>query len=109
MLEWLILILVSVLVIWLHNRVLIGISRKQHPIRMIWIMILLSLSHFLHVTLFAVALYASVHWLELGTIINCPCDRFYDFLYFSASNYTSLGYGEYAAAGGIRMLASLEG
>jgi len=54
-------------------------------------------------------IYINVKWLHLGEIKNCTCDRFGDFVYFSATNYTSLGYGDYVATDGVRLLATLEG
>lgn len=72
-------------------------------------MLILSLSHVLHIWVYAFALYISVNWVKSGEIIGCTCKTIHDYVYFSASNYTSLGYGDYVATDGLRLLATFEG
>ncbi len=61
----------------------------------------------------AVWFYAGLYWLLhrwglFGGMVGAHTDGFFDMLYFSASTYSSLGYGDITAQGPLRILASIQ-
>ena len=108
MIEWAFSLSAAGASIFSHELVLRFITQKCNKLRMVWVMIILSVSHSFHIWLYALVTYIAVEKLALGTISGCICDNILDYVYFSASNYTSLGFGDYIASGEIRFLATFE-
>ncbi len=106
--EWCITLTASGLVISAHESALRFIAKRCKPFKMLATMLVLALSHVLHIWIFAFAFYATDLWFQFGNIKGCSCTHFSDYVYFSATNYTSLGYGDYIPEGGIRLLGTFE-
>ena len=65
-------------------------------------------AHFIEILIFAMAMSIMVLYLGLGTIEG-PFDYgFDDFVYFSAVNFSSLGYGDVIPGGALRLIAAFE-
>lgn len=65
------------------------------------------LAHTLEIFLYAIA-YLLAEYLGIGGLAGTLEHRFNDYLYFSASTYSSLGYGDIFPVGGLRMMAGIE-
>ena len=64
--------------------------------------------HAIEITFFAVG-YAIVHKVhDGGSISGMPHPPFLDLMYFSATTYTTVGYGDLAPVGPLRFLAAVE-
>ena len=68
------------------------------------------LSHTIHVWLFGLGYYTILHLEQGNEIITLdgPVAGFFDCVYFSFANYTSLGYGDLVPVGPIRFMAGTE-
>lgn len=108
--------LVTVLLaVFLHHEVLNTLYRRLPALgnRSRWRMLLLVLVIFAVHTV-EIWLFAGAYWLLLGHLAigqmttRTPPDMF-DLLYFSASTYTTVGYGDVVVQGAIRILAGTEG
>ncbi len=107
--EWMFVFITAISTILLHDFALKKGAQLKRPLPMVLIMILLTASHSLHIWLYAFVYYITDKWLALGELFNCNCEDIFDYVYFSAANYTSLGYGDIIASEGIRILATSEG
>ena len=107
--EWILSITAAAITIFSHEMVLRFITQKCNRLRMVWVMIILSVSHAAHIWLYGLAIFLAVQVFNIGSILHCDCTGFLDYVYFSATNYTSLGYGDYIPQGHIRFLVTFEG
>lgn len=64
--------------------------------------------HFLEVLLFTLSYYWLSPLQRFGSLSGNFDASFMDFLYFSFSAYTSLGYGDIVPIGNLRLLAGME-
>ena len=65
------------------------------------------LAHALEIGLYAVALFGLIRYLDAGSLSGGETSLL-DCVYFSAETYTSLGLGDIAPAGPVRLLAGVE-
>jgi len=65
-------------------------------------------AHMVEVLLYAVAYYLMSHQLGIGKLSGVLEFHYVDYLYFSTSTYTSLGYGDIFPLGGLRLMAAIE-
>lgn len=66
------------------------------------------MAHLLEVWIFGIAIYLFIHSGFMGSIEGNTAQSFKDCLYFSLTNYTSLGYGDIHPTGHVRFLAGVE-
>lgn len=66
------------------------------------------IAHTLEVWLHALVFYLTIHYFEIGSFGGSFEDQLGDYLYFSTSTYTSLGYGDIYPLGGLRLMAGIE-
>ncbi len=84
-------------------------QRRFHNRRvMIMMMAALMLGHIVEIWVFAAAMLAMAHFPELGSLAGDFDGSLNSFGYFSAVNYTSLGYGDISPHGPIRSIAVSE-
>ncbi len=67
-----------------------------------------SLAHAVEIALYAVFLFALIHYVDVGDLSGARTTTFLECLYFSAETYTSLGLGDIAPLGPVRLLAGVE-
>jgi hypothetical protein len=105
---------IVIVVVVIHNEALIRLSgllsrmRQSHHFRLIAGVLGIMATHTLQVWIFATAFYLMHHtetWGELtgnfnGTLLDC--------VYFSFTNFTTLGYGDIEALGVLRFLTGIE-
>jgi hypothetical protein len=103
--------LIAVCVI-IHYETLHFLSRRVYtPGRHRWL-ILASvfgalLAHIFEIWLFGGGYWLAVEVFDLGKMVPAPRDPF-DYVYFSAMVYTTVGFGDVVPEGAIRMIASTE-
>jgi hypothetical protein len=105
-------LLLIALCVVIHYEVLVQLERVGRKLRRHRWMILITvngliLAHILEIWLFGVAYYTAVQVLSLGDIVIAREDWF-DYVYFSAMVYTTVGFGDLVPTGPLRMVASTE-
>ena len=100
------------LCITVHYEALNGMAKLVHrPERHRWMVMLmmygLLLAHVVEIGIFGFGYMIAQDWLELGTITGTG-DGLFDFMYYSAMVYTTVGFGDQIPDGALRMLTSTE-
>jgi len=67
----------------------------------------LLLAHVIEIWIFGVGYYAAEHWLGMGDI-SAITEDWFDYIYYSAMVYTTVGFGDMVPTGGARMISSTE-
>lgn len=65
-------------------------------------------AHVVEVWIFGLAYWALDHWPQLGQLQGDLDEGVFDFVYFSATSYTTLGFGDQVPVGAIRVLCGAE-
>lgn len=65
------------------------------------------LAHTLCIWLFGVSFYTMEHLLHLGKLIGSHNEDLVAYIYFTASTYTTVGFGDLYPSGALRMLSSV--
>ena len=96
---------IRLLVSVLHRKA----SRRSRPVLIMTVLILLVV-HLIEAALFAFAyrLVFLIHPTDAGVLTGAYDDSFGDTLYFSLSVYTTVGFGDIAPLGPVRMLVGIE-
>ena len=66
------------------------------------------LLHIGEIWVFGLVAFLLARAAEFGAIQPAPSDGFFDFVYFSAVTYTTLGFGDFVPTGPLRFLAGTE-
>ena len=66
------------------------------------------IAHALEIALYGVTLFALVHFMDVGSLSGSGEATLLQCLYFSAETYTSLGLGDVAPVGPVRLVAGVE-
>lgn len=87
-----------------------GLPRLRIPNRtkLLVVIFVAFLAHAVEITLYGASLFALVHYLDVGALHGERATTFIECLYFSAETYTSLGLGDIAPLGPVRLLAGVE-
>lgn len=115
-LAWTIALVLVVLTVVIHYealRLLSGhLQQLQLPFRvrtrLVIVMLAIFLTHVLEMLLFAAGMYASSKAFGLGALGGAAAGTFRDFVYFSVTNYTTLGVGDIFPRGGLRVITGME-
>lgn len=88
----------------------LGLPRLRIPPRSKLLLVIFGtfLAHAIEITLYAVAIFTLIHFVDVGDLSGERATAFLECLYFSAETYTSLGLGDIAPLGPIRLLAGVE-
>ncbi|MDZ4735248.1 MAG: potassium channel family protein [Rhodospirillaceae bacterium] len=92
----------------LVSRVLPGPERLGLRRRMVLVTLACFVAHVLEVLVYALAYYVFADDLKLGSLTGDTHNRVFDFLYFSATTFTSLGIGDIYPIGPTRIVAAVE-
>ena len=98
----------------IHNEVLhglhVGLPRLRIPGRTKLLAVIFGtlVAHVAEIALYAVALFALIHYPSEGSLAGDRVITFLECVYFSAETYTSLGLGDIAPLGPVRLLAGVE-
>jgi hypothetical protein len=95
------------------NRWVIRQSRSLHPDRMhrlttLIVVLSLLVVHIIEIWLFGLAYFVLMRFEHLGGLVGYETFNLFDCIYFSASTYTTVGWGELFAEGPLRFLAGTE-
>lgn len=82
--------------------------RMRSRAKLVVVMLVAFSAHVLEIVLYGLASYGLMRWAGAGTIGTTTEPDLMTALYFSAQNYTSLGYGDVVPHGPLRMIAPLE-
>ena len=82
--------------------------RMPHRAKLLVVMTGAFLAHAVGITLYGLAAWALVHWGGAGSIGGSAQPGVAEALYFSAQNYTSLGYGDILPSGPLRLMTAIE-
>ena len=105
------LVLLTVIIHYEALRLLDWAVRKLarlYRLRIVFVVLGCFFAHLVEVVVFAVGLYLSATWLELGQIKGTVGEGFGDYLHLSIVSYTSLGLGDIYATGDLRPLIGVE-
>jgi len=88
----------------------VGLPRLRIPIRTKLLVVIFAafVAHVAEIALYAVTLFVLTHYPGEGSLAGGKAITFIDCLYFSAETYTSLGMGDIAPRGPVRLLAGVE-
>jgi hypothetical protein len=88
----------------------VGLPRLRIPVRTKLLVVIFGafVAHVVEIALYAVALFALIHFPSEGTLAGEKAITFLECVYFSAETYTSLGLGDIAPLGPVRLLAGVE-
>ncbi len=99
---------INVLTRWAHRRARNSAAGHASRITLLVIMFALLLSHIVEVWLFAVGYWGLAATGNHGHVIGYEQFTLLDHVYFSATNYTTVGWGDLSAVGPLRFLAGTE-
>ena len=113
MLTWIINSAVISLCVVLHYEILSQLSRRLPKIIHHRLLVLVGvvgamIAHVIEVWIFGIAFYGMNHAEGFGELRGNINGSLLDCVYFSFTNYTTLGYGDIEPIGDIRFLAGLE-
>ena len=96
----------------IHYEALLQLERLSRSLRRHrWMMLVIVhgmlLAHVVEIWVFGMGYYVAEHELALGQIVAAPHDWF-DYVYFSAMVYTTVGFGDLVPTGPLRMITSTE-
>ena len=80
----------------------------QHRLRVIIGVFGTLVGHVIEIWMFGIAFYLMIQYGDFGSLIGNYSGSILDSVYFSFTNYTSLGFGDIEPLGDIRFLAGLE-
>ena len=88
----------------------VGLPRLRIPVRTKLLVVIFGalLAHAAEIALYAIALFMLIHYIDVGNLSGEKTTTFLDCFYFSAETYTSLGLGDIAPLGPVRLLAGVE-
>ncbi len=101
------------LCVLLHYEVLVLTSRGlarlggRRRIKVLYAIASVLVVHVLEIWLFGLALWLLLHWPAFGSL-GPGAQHLFDFIYFSAVTYTTVGFGDLVPVGPIRFLAGTE-
>jgi Ion channel len=107
-------LLVVALCVGLHYEVLSNISRflgivSHRPRRRVLILIMLILiTHVAEIWLFGFAYYFLADLEDLGALIGTNIETLPEYTYYSATVYTTVGFGDLVPTGAIRFMTGME-
>lgn len=114
--EYLVATLISIVLVavcvTIHYEALIQLERLRTTLRRHrWIILFtvhgLIFAHIVEIWIFGLGCYVAEHGLSLGEIIAADRDWF-DYIYYSAVVYTTVGFGDLVPTGPLRMITATE-
>jgi len=83
--------------------------RHYHRRRIVFLILSLLLLHVIEIWIFGGAYYFLMHQDGFGELMGAPGANFIDCIYFSASVFTTVGFGDIYPVGPIRTMTGTEG
>ncbi|TAK53233.1 MAG: two pore domain potassium channel family protein [Gammaproteobacteria bacterium] len=82
--------------------------RHHHRPTLLIVMFVLLATHVVEIGLFGIAFWLLIDPTGAGAIIGSDRIGFWDLIYFSVTNYTTVGWGDLSSIGPLRILAGAE-
>nr|MCU0970060.1 potassium channel family protein [Rubrivivax sp.] len=82
--------------------------RVPNRFKLLFVVAAAFVAHALEILLYGIAIYVLVAHLGAGELVGARGSLFSNCLYLSAETYTSLGFGDVAPIGPVRLLAGVE-
>ncbi|MCW8863295.1 MAG: potassium channel family protein [Colwellia sp.] len=115
LLEWLIAIFTVVISVWIHSRVMLWLKNSRNnnegnlrQSRIFNVMLCLIFTHMVEICVFAIAYKLMLANPKFGSLSGSDLTSFTDYLYYSSTVYTTLGFGDIVPHGLIRLFTSIE-
>ena len=88
----------------------VGLPRLRIRVRTKLLVVIFGtfVAHAVEIGLYAIATFGLIHFRDVGDLSGGHTTTFLECLYFSAETYTSLGLGDIAPLGPVRLLAGVE-
>lgn len=88
----------------------VGLPKLQIPVRtkLLVAIFVAFVAHAVEIGLYAVTLFTLIRYMDVGSLRGQTETDLLECLYFSAETYTSLGLGDIAPSGPVRLLAGVE-
>ena len=88
----------------------VGLPKLQIPVRtkLLVVIFVTFLAHVVEIGLYGLALFTLIRYMDVGSLHGQSETNLLECLYFSAETYTSLGLGDIAPRGPVRLLAGVE-
>ena len=83
--------------------------KHHHRRRIVFLMLFLLLMHVVEVWLFGLTYFALLSIGDFGDLVGISSHLLFDSVYFSASAYTTIGFGDIIPTGALRALTGTEG
>ena len=83
--------------------------KHHHRRRIVFLILSLMLLHIVEVWIFGFAYFGLLQLDGYGELLGVPPTRLYDYIYYSAAVYTTVGFGDMYPVGAIRTLTGTEG
>ncbi|MFE8070892.1 ion channel [Marinobacteraceae bacterium S3BR75-40.1] len=83
-------------------------SRLRQRSRMVMLILGLMVAHFIEIWLFGIGAWLLTRWPEMGAISVGQDAGLLEFVYLSATSFTTLGYGDVVPHGVVRFLFGVE-
>lgn len=99
---------INLLTRWAHRRARDSATGHPNRITLLTVMFALLLAHIAEVWLFAVGYWVLAATGNHGHVVGYEQFTLLDYVYFSAANYTTVGWGDLSAIGPLRFLAGTE-
>ncbi len=84
-------------------------DRHYHRRRIVFLILSLLLLHIVEIWIFGGAYYLLLHLEGFGELVGAPGASFIDCIYFSASVFTTVGFGDIYPTGPIRTMTGTQG
>lgn len=103
-----------VLTTLLHYEVLRGLNAALPPLKIparskLLVVLLCAFgAHVLEMAMYGVSTFSLIRWGGVGTLVGAEGPTLLNCIYFSMETYTSLGFGDIAPQGAVRLLAGIE-
>jgi hypothetical protein len=85
-----------------------ALHRRHRRIRVLYSILAVVFLHVIEIWVFGLTLWLLLQWPAAGHVSGQASMHFFDAIYLSAVTYSTVGYGDIAPVGAIRLLAGTE-
>jgi hypothetical protein len=86
----------------------LSVHGGHRRVKVLYAIFAVLLLHVLEICIFAIALWLLTGWPAVGRLAGEEARGFFDYLYFSAVTFTTVGFGEIWPIGAIRLMCAVE-
>jgi hypothetical protein len=86
----------------------LSVHAGHRRVKVLYAIFAVLLLHVLEIGIFAIALWLLTGWPPVGGLSGEKAGGFFDYLYFSAVTFTTVGFGEMWPVGALRLICAVE-